>query len=157
MYLFRTRLASNYTHKLVLILSSFDILCRLWCSSIYKTKFAVDHQTFAMKWAEVVVDICPHTDNNMWCPKRPGQKNTFGVPWLKWLCKLSPLRQSRWSKQKSFLRSNLFDDIFIRTAFQHPRFTITWTLPLPPESFVTKVARVCFGEAMSEILPVYRL
>lgn len=26
---------------------------------------------------------------------------------------------------------------------------------VPPESFVTKVARGCFGEAMSEILPVY--
>lgn len=26
-----------------------------------------------------MVDICPHTDNGMWCPKRPGQTNTFGV------------------------------------------------------------------------------
>ena len=32
--------------------------------------------------SQVVVDICPHTDNGMWCPKRPGQTNTFGVTWL---------------------------------------------------------------------------
>ncbi len=26
-----------------------------------------------------MVDICPHSNNRMWCPKHSGQKNDFGV------------------------------------------------------------------------------
>lgn len=36
-------------------------------------------EIFHKEYKFVVVDICPHTDNGMWCPKRPGQTNTFGV------------------------------------------------------------------------------
>ena len=38
-----------------------------------------DKEIFKKEYKFVVVDICPHTDNNMWCPKKPGQTNTFGV------------------------------------------------------------------------------
>ena len=51
--------------------------------SIYSWERIFCFNQFVLKSVlEVVVDICPHTDNGMWCPKRPGQTNTFGVTWL---------------------------------------------------------------------------
>jgi len=34
---------------------------------------------FHKEYKFVVVDICPHSNNQMWCPKHSGQKNDFGV------------------------------------------------------------------------------
>ncbi|CAK8988735.1 unnamed protein product [Durusdinium trenchii] len=34
---------------------------------------------FHEEYKFVVVDICPHSDNSMWCPRSAEQTNTFGV------------------------------------------------------------------------------
>mmetsp|Transcript_121478 Transcript_121478/g.288706 ORF Transcript_121478/g.288706 Transcript_121478/m.288706 type:complete len:215 (+) Transcript_121478:66-710(+) len=36
-------------------------------------------QIFHKEYKFVVVDICPHSHNAMWCPARAGQANQFGV------------------------------------------------------------------------------
>ena len=36
-------------------------------------------QIFHKEYKFVVVDICPHSSNDMWCPAEPGQANRFGV------------------------------------------------------------------------------
>ncbi|CAJ1340147.1 unnamed protein product [Effrenium voratum] len=38
-----------------------------------------DKAIFHKEYKFVVVDICPHVDNKMWCPTSPGETNTFGV------------------------------------------------------------------------------
>ncbi|OLP79129.1 hypothetical protein AK812_SmicGene40630 [Symbiodinium microadriaticum] len=37
-----------------------------------------DAEIFQKVYKFVVVDICPKVDNGMWCPMRPGQRNSFG-------------------------------------------------------------------------------
>mmetsp|Transcript_15982 Transcript_15982/g.34591 ORF Transcript_15982/g.34591 Transcript_15982/m.34591 type:complete len:265 (+) Transcript_15982:174-968(+) len=38
-----------------------------------------DAQIFQKEYDIVVVDICPKSQNGMWCPSTPGTTNTFGV------------------------------------------------------------------------------
>mmetsp|Transcript_80677 Transcript_80677/g.164201 ORF Transcript_80677/g.164201 Transcript_80677/m.164201 type:complete len:116 (+) Transcript_80677:342-689(+) len=45
----------------------------------FKIWTSASEPIFQKEYKFVVVDICPHSNNRMWCPEHAGQTNDFGV------------------------------------------------------------------------------